>query len=265
MKRKSLTLAILGLLLTSCSFIEKFKTPEETTASTAPVAETDSSSLFASDEAEVQKNEENNVADDFLALATPPAETHEVIPEIKEAPVVAEHSEAKKIKFYKVKKGETLMQIAFKIYGDMARWQDLKNLNQEKVSRNATLATGMSLKYQAPETEFVWNPIGVPYLINRGETLGIISNNVYQTPKKWKSIWENNKPLIKNPNVIFAGFTVYYIKEAGLAEFVQPKKEMKAEVDSFVEKVEVANELLKAQAAPTAESEVRETASDTQL
>lgn len=60
-------------------------------------------------------------------------------------------------------------------------------------------------------------------MIRTGETLGTISNTVYQTPKKWKDIWENNKPLIKNPNVIYAGFTLYYKSNSGLANYVQPK------------------------------------------
>jgi nucleoid-associated protein YgaU len=139
------------------------------------------------------------------------------------------------IKIYKVKKGETLMQIAFKIYGDISKWKDLKKLNQEKVSRNTLLPEHLSLKYSVPETEFNWNPEGAPYLIKGGDTLGIISNSVYQTPKKWKDIWENNKPLIKNPNVIYSGFTLYY-KNDSLANNMKtdpnvttPKREVSSE------------------------------------
>ena len=28
----------------------------------------------------------------------------------------------------------------------------------------------------------------------------------------WKNIWNNNKPLIRDPNKIFAGFTLYYLE-----------------------------------------------------
>jgi LysM repeat protein len=148
----------------------------------------------------------------------------------EEAPVIdTEMAEAKvtnagtgNIKTYSVKKGETLMQIAFKIYGDISKWKELKKLNGDKLASNASLRSKLTLKYIEPETEFVWNPEGTPYMIQNGDTLGIISNNVYQTPKKWKSIWENNKPLIKNPNVIYAGFTLYY-KNNGMANYVQPK------------------------------------------
>jgi hypothetical protein len=71
-------------------------------------------------------------------------------------------------------------------------------------------------------------------MIKNGETLGTISNSVYQTPKKWKAIWENNKPLIRNPNVIFAGFTLYY-KGAAMANYVQPKAHQKKIVAKKVE------------------------------
>lgn len=147
----------------------------------------------------------------------------EALPEIKEeAPAqIAETKNpmAGKMMTYKVHKGETLMQIAFKIYGDTGKWKELKQMNSDI---KFPLRTNMTLKYTAPEKEFVWNPEGTPYMIKNGETLGTISNSVYQTPKKWKKLWENNKPLIKNPNVIYAGFTLYY-KNDGMANYVQPK------------------------------------------
>lgn len=155
---------------------------------------------------------------------------------VKEQPVIDTSMEEASIggttgniKNYKVQKGETLMHIAFKIYGDISRWKDLRRLNGDKLSSNSALRAGLTLKYDEPEQEFVWNPEGNPYMIKNGETLGTISNTVYQTPKKWKTIWENNKPLIKNPNMIYAGFTIYY-KSEGLSNYVQPKKEQAKKV-----------------------------------
>ncbi|MBY0415790.1 MAG: LysM peptidoglycan-binding domain-containing protein [Bdellovibrionales bacterium] len=242
MKRKSLMLIVLGSLLTSCGLIESFKGSDTNTENIptdgpssqemvmvdSPEASTPSHS---DDEFDVfsDKPEEPKAAMEMTEPTPPKMVTnipsHEVTPEINNDVMV--DSGPRKIKFYKVKKGETLMQIAFKLYGDIGRWQDIKKLNQEKVSRNTALAANLTLKYEAPDTEFVWNPSGEPYVIGTGETLGIISNTVYQTPKRWKSIWENNKPLIKNPNIIFAGFTIYYIKDHNLANYVQPEKEQK--------------------------------------
>lgn len=148
-------------------------------------------------------------------------EVAEALPEIKSEPEVPAYSEEGQIKTYKVKKGETLMQIAFKLYGDISKWKEIKKMNPT-LRNNTELRSNIELKYRAPATPFVWNPAGTPYLIKNGETLGTISNTVYSTPKKWKSIWENNKPLIKNPNVIYAGFTLYYTN-GGMANYVQPK------------------------------------------
>ena len=155
-----------------------------------------------------------------------------------ELPQVSE--EDGKIKSYKVQKGETLMLIAFKIYGDISKWKSIKQMNGTKLAKNSALRANMELNYKAPSREFVWNPEGTPYLIKNGETLGTISNSVYKTPKKWKNIWENNKPLIKNPNMIYAGFTLYY-KGSDMANYVQPKT-----TDSrAIEEVKVAQAISK--------------------
>jgi hypothetical protein len=152
----------------------------------------------------------------------------ETTPLIKEEtpPDLANNSneDAGKVMSYKVQKGETLMQIAFKIYGDVSKWKSIKQMNNNLASSSSALRAGMELKYTAPQNKFVWNPEGTPRLIKTGETLGTISKDVYQTPKKWKILWENNKPLIKNPNVIYAGFTLYY-KGNGMANYVEPKSE----------------------------------------
>lgn len=116
------------------------------------------------------------------------------------------------MKQYTVQKNETLMMIAFKLYGDYGRWKDLASQNREALKGGTTVRTGMNLNYMAPAEEFVWNPQGNPYLIRTGDTLGGISKEVYATVKKWKLLWENNKPLIKDPNKIYAGFTIYYLE-----------------------------------------------------
>lgn len=252
-------LIVLGSLLTSCGLMDRFKSdgsnsenipdgsPEMTMVDSpeeAPATHDNEFDVFSDKPAAKEEITISEPEAPKMVTATPPKD---LMPEVHDD--MAVDTGPKQIKIYKVKKGETLMQIAFKLYGDIGRWQDLKKLNQEKVSRNTTLATNMTLKYEAPDTEFVWNPEGEPYLIGTGDTLGIISNNVYQTPKRWKSIWENNKPLIKNPNVIYAGFTLYYIKDHNLANYVQPAKDQKP-------KKEMADDSAQAQ-----ESAARESAS----
>ena len=113
------------------------------------------------------------------------------------------------MQMYTVQKNETLMLISFKLYGDYGKWKQLADWNDGELNGSTALSSGMSLKYYPASEDFVWNPEGSPYLIKRGDTLGTISEDTYETNKYWKEIWYNNKPLIKDPNVIFAGFTIY--------------------------------------------------------
>jgi nucleoid-associated protein YgaU len=126
-------------------------------------------------------------------------------------PVISEVSAGGE-KTYQVQKNETLMMVAFKLYGDYSKWKELASQNSDVLNGSTIVRAGTTLKYTAPAQEFVWNPEGLPYLIRTGDTLGTISTSVYQTSKKWKIIWNNNKPLIRDPNKIFAGFTLYYLE-----------------------------------------------------
>lgn len=154
---------------------------------------------------------EPQIADAPVVEESAPEITSEA--EVDAAPVVSNNYTGGSERTYAVQKNETLMMIAFKLYGDYAKWKELANYNSESLKGSTVVREGMNLKYMAPTEEFVWNPQGLPYLIRTGDTLGIISNSVYQTPKKWKSIWNNNRPLIKDPNKIFAGFTLYYLED----------------------------------------------------
>lgn len=112
---------------------------------------------------------------------------------------------------YTVESGDTLMLIAFKLYGDYSQWQSLQSMNPNVSS--GSLTAGTTIKYNKPSTPFTWSPTGEPHLIRKGETLGTISNDKYGTPSKWRSIYQNNQPMIKDPNLIFAGFTLYYVAD----------------------------------------------------
>jgi nucleoid-associated protein YgaU len=255
--KSTLKLLVLSLVLSSCGLIERFKTPEQPTDSKETTSNETSSETKSSDSSDdlfsktmeetnttteksdnpsnvAQKDDTlKNLEDEFSSSGSSndtllgetkskeaPVIVEDSIPEISES--MPTNSDAGTTKTYQVKRGETLMQIAFKLYGDIGKWKEIKNLNSKSLSSNSSLKQGTQLKYKAPDAPFVWNPAGAPYLIKTGETLGTISNSVYQTPKKWKSIWENNKPLIKNPNLIYAGFTLYYTN-GGMANYVQPK------------------------------------------
>jgi len=178
----------------------------------------DDSDIFA-DETEAPAASEESVAfNDGFAEELEPAQGQETPAQDQEAAMFNEPaSETSPLEIsqgggtgsYTVLKGETLMIVAFKIYGDYERWREIANQNRSALNSSYTLTEGMVLSYIEPDQKFEWNPSGNPYLIKTGDTLGLISNTTYGTQKYWKNIWDNNKPLIKNPNRIFAGFTIY--------------------------------------------------------
>lgn len=112
---------------------------------------------------------------------------------------------------YTVKEGETLMWIAFKVYGDYKEWKKLKLWNEDKLNFNNQVEPGTAIKYQPLATKHEWKGAGSPYLVKNGDTLFLISKDVYNgNGNYWRDIWQNNQIQIKDPNLIFAGFTLFY-------------------------------------------------------
>src|SRR5690606_30797038 len=95
-------------------------------------------------------------------------------PVVNETPYVAAQTsyEAGTMKQYVVQKNETVMLIAFKLYGDYERRKELASQNRDTLKGSNNITAGMTLNYMAPAEEFVWNPQGLPYLIRTGDTLG---------------------------------------------------------------------------------------------
>ncbi|AYF45975.1 MULTISPECIES: LysM peptidoglycan-binding domain-containing protein [Halobacteriovorax] len=209
MKKIFLLFLVSTLTFTSCSNNEK--KGEE-------VAETQAAEEISIDDSDfvVDANEEfadlEEVADPTAeptmeAVATNEEPVDEVL--LQENVQLEKEVVVSKTDTYEVQKGETLMWIAFKLYGDYSKWRDVQAMNQEALADG--LQPGDIIKYESGQ--FNWNPVGLPHLIRKGETLGVISKDKYGTPAKWRSIWDNNREMIKDPNLIFAGFTLYYIPE----------------------------------------------------
>jgi nucleoid-associated protein YgaU len=118
---------------------------------------------------------------------------------------------------YQMQQGDTLMMVAFKIYGDYRKWKELKKWNPQVKKFKA----GTEISYYVPEKSFGWQPSGEAYMVKTGDTLQIISMDKYGTTRKWKRIYKHNEPLIRDPDLIFAGFTLYYLPERKLASEVK--------------------------------------------
>lgn len=166
------------------------------------------------------------VAEAPVAEAAPPVEAAPVeAAPVEAAPAepsvvasVAPEKESAQVvdgKPYRVRRGDTLMKIAFEHYGDLYRWKEIYEANRKSIK---------DPNHVPPGTKIVLSDAGMVtverngerYLIKRGDTLGTISGDVYGTRAKWKKLWENNRQLIKDPNKIYAGFSLYYVPEARL-------------------------------------------------
>lgn len=110
---------------------------------------------------------------------------------------------------YKVKAGDTLMKIAFAKYGDIFRWRDIYEQNRDLLADYNKIQIGSVLVLNGMEFVVI-SKNGEPYLIRRGDTLRGISENLYGSNQYWRSLWLNNRQMIRNPNRIYAGFTLYY-------------------------------------------------------
>lgn len=145
-------------------------------------------------------------ADPFADLQASNAKAEVAKSESTEAPSAASGA----MQSYTVKKGDTLMKIAFSIYGDLDRWKDLSEWNKDKLKNANKLAAGMSLTYEAPSVAFTADQLSHNYTIKKGDTLAKIADEVYGRKQKYKKLQNYNAHLIKNPNRIFAGFTLFY-------------------------------------------------------
>ena len=199
-------LILLSFAMTSCSNLRK-RESDDHRAETQDVVTDDDDFLANEDFDNEDLDEEEDVNDDFT-------KTEEVVYEDMDEfddqnRVVASYAEGPGgTVSYTIQKNDTLMLISFKVYGDYSRWKEILSGNPS-VSANG-LIVGSSLTLRKPAQEFTWEPQGLPYIVQKGDTLGTISKDKYGTPKKWRSIYENNRPLIRDPNLIFAGFTLYY-------------------------------------------------------
>jgi nucleoid-associated protein YgaU len=110
---------------------------------------------------------------------------------------------------YTVRRGDTLMKIAFENYGDLYRWREIYEANRNQIQDPNQVPPGTQLTLNGAGMVTIERN-GEQYLIKGGDTLGTISNDVYGTTRKWKRLWENNRQLIKDPNKIYAGFYLYY-------------------------------------------------------
>ncbi|MEO0337357.1 MAG: LysM peptidoglycan-binding domain-containing protein, partial [Pseudomonadota bacterium] len=110
---------------------------------------------------------------------------------------------------YVVKKGDTLMEISFDKHGDYLRWREIYRDNRSKMSHWTKMRVGTMLTINNVNYVYIQKN-GKPYFIQKGDTLKSIAQKLYGSPLMWKALWKNNPQLIRKPNKLYAGFTLYY-------------------------------------------------------
>ncbi len=85
------------------------------------------------------------------------------------------------------------------IHGQVASQSDREKiiLALGNVSGVAAVDDRLSVKKKEPEAEF--------YTVKRGDSLSKIAKRFYGDPMKYKKIFEANKPMLKDPNLIYSG------------------------------------------------------------
>jgi nucleoid-associated protein YgaU len=102
-------------------------------------------------------------------------------------------------RFERVNTGETLWSIAQKWFGDGNWWRRIWYANRLQVPDPDFLRVGQRLLI----------PFGAfGYVIHSGDTLWAIADAAYRNGNLWPRIWEANRDLIPNPNLLTPGISI---------------------------------------------------------
>jgi nucleoid-associated protein YgaU len=116
------------------------------------------------------------------------------------APTETEIKNGLEMRVYKVKKGDNLWDISVKNYGNGYKWVDIAKRNNIANANFLVVEQELIL----PFSEVVPKPSG-EYIVKRGDSLWKISVDLYSDGFKWTDIWNQNKELIPNPDLIETG------------------------------------------------------------
>lgn len=170
---------------------------------------------------EVAKEEEalllvdNYEADELFEIDAQALDFGDELAEEQSAPIM-ETQPIISTNSYTVVEGDTLMYVAYKMYGDYKMWRSIASMNGMGSSQT-NLQTGAVLQIDSSKVRPMPFIDGTPYLIRGGDTLGKISIQQYGNPQRWEALWKHNAEMIQDPNVIFAGFQMYLLPDGSIA------------------------------------------------
>lgn len=109
---------------------------------------------------------------------------------------------------YTVKKGDSLWKIAESRLGSGFKWVEISRVNN--LQNPDVIFSGQELKMSEAEIAKT-EPVSGEYVVNKGDSLWKISVNLYKDGYKWVKLWEANKALISNPDLIEIGMMIKLI------------------------------------------------------
>jgi nucleoid-associated protein YgaU len=140
---------------------------------------------------------------------------------------------------YIVQKGDTLAKIAKKIYGDMNRWSEIKDLsalhNPNRIYPGDVVYYALTAESTSFAQAYELSPKS-EVTVQQGQTLANIAAQVYGDSTTWKMIWRLNGH-IANPDQLEVGTIVHYLDQSVLIsqnDLDEPVHSVLEGKDSFV-------------------------------
>jgi len=102
---------------------------------------------------------------------------------------------------YEVQRGDSLWKIAQKKYNDGYKWTEIARINNLDEVNASNLEVGQKLNL--PDLQGFDLP--TEHIVTSGESLSKLALNYYGDMFAWEKIWNANKTVIEDPNLIDIG------------------------------------------------------------
>lgn len=117
---------------------------------------------------------------------------------------------------YIVQRGDTLANIAEKIYGDRELWREIQQLtgmeNPHRIYPGEVVYYRLTEQSQAFAAAYENTPKG-EIAVQAGDTLASLAQRIYGDPGEWQAVWRAND-TIDNPDRLTVGQIVYFVNNS---------------------------------------------------